>query len=151
MRISVAKILAFFGLCKRVEAAGGWVVNERGEWLLIYRGGRWDLPKGHVERGETPAEAAVREVEEETGVRVEPVRFLRKTRHTYIMYGRRELKRTWWFEMRACSDGALQPQREEGIERVAWLMPEEVRSLLPGMFPTIRRVLNEQLKINNEK
>ena len=42
-----------------VEAAGGVVVNDRGEYLMIHRNGRWDLPKGHVEPGESTAECAV--------------------------------------------------------------------------------------------
>ena len=44
---------AFAAAFRLVEAAGGAVVNDRGERLMIYRNGRWDLPKGHWERGET--------------------------------------------------------------------------------------------------
>ena len=54
-----------------VRAAGGIVTDEAGRMLLIRRNGRWDLPKGKVEAGETLLQAALREVEEETGVRVE--------------------------------------------------------------------------------
>ena len=102
-----------------VEAAGGVVVNDCGEWLMIHRNGRWDLPKGHWEPGETIEECAVREVGEETGVRgVRIVRPLCETFHAYPMRGRWELKRTRWFEMRFDGACALSPQREEGIERV---------------------------------
>ena len=57
-------------------------MNDRGEYLMIHRNGRWDLPKGHVEPGESTAECAVREFAEETGaVGAEVVRFLCRTLH----------------------------------------------------------------------
>lgn len=126
-----------------VEAAGGVAVDAEGRWLLIHRNGRWDLPKGHVEPGESVAECAVRETAEETGVAgAEVERFLCRTRHAYCLYGRWELKTTHWFRMRVTGPGAEPaPQREEGIDRAAWLAPTEVEALKPGMFPTILRVL----------
>lgn len=126
-----------------VEAAGGVVVDAEGRWLLIHRNGRWDLPKGHVEPGESVADCAVRETAEETGVAgAEVERFLCRTRHAYCLYGRWELKTTHWFRMRTTGAGAVTaPQREEGIDRAAWLAPAEVEALKPGMFPTILRVL----------
>mgnify|MGYP000760544428 FL=1 len=124
-----------------VEAAGGVVVNDRGEYLMIHRNGRWDLPKGHVEPGESTAECAVREVAEETGaVGAEVVRFLCRTLHAYYMHGRWELKATHWFEMRVSSSRALKPQREEGIDVAAWCPAAELKDRLEGMFPTVRRV-----------
>ena len=102
-----------------VEAAGGVVVNDRGEYLMIHRNGRWDLPKGHVEPGESTAECAVREVAEETGA-----------------VG----AATHWFELRVSSSRALKPQREEGIDVAAWCPAAELKDRLEGMFPTVRRV-----------
>lgn len=124
-----------------VEAAGGIVVNERGEWLMIHRNGRWDLPKGHLESWETLEECAVREVGEETGVRGACVeRHLCDTLHGYNLYGKWELKRTHWYRMRIASDTRPAPQREEGIDRARWCCPEQVRHNLKSTFPTIRRV-----------
>ena len=126
----------------QIEAAGGVVVNDCGEWLMIHRNGRWDLPKGHWEPGETIEECAVREVGEETGVRgVRIVRPLCETFHAYPMRGRWELKRTRWFEMRFDGACALSPQREEGIERVVWCPPSELDGRLRATFPTIRCVM----------
>lgn len=139
MKIVCAKVLIFFGLCKPVRAAGGVVVDGEGRALMIHRNGRWDLPKGHIEAGECPEQAALREVFEETGVRAEIVKFLRATRHTYLLRGTRELKTTRWFEMRALST-ATTPQKEEGIDRAEWLTPREIDALLPGSYRTIRRV-----------
>src|SRR4051812_48020306 len=52
-----------------IRAAGGLVVNDGGEMLFIFRRGKWDLPKGKLEEGEDLEECAVREVEEETGLK----------------------------------------------------------------------------------
>lgn len=51
-----------------VKAGGGLVYNKEGEVLFIFRNGKWDLPKGGMEKGEEIEETALREVEEETGV-----------------------------------------------------------------------------------
>ena len=67
----------------QIEAAGGVVVNDRGEWLMMRRNGRWDLPKGHLECGERIEACAAREIAEETGVCAEPVRPLCRTWHAY--------------------------------------------------------------------
>ena len=123
-----------------VDAAGGIAVNGRGEWLMIHRNGRWDLPKGHLEPYEMLSECAVREVAEETGVRCEVVRPLCQTYHAYNLYGKWELKRTSWYELRALDGGEPSPQTEEGIDRVAWCDALEAERHLRDSFPTIRCV-----------
>ena len=131
-----------------VEAGGGVVVDDRGRWLLIHRNGRWDLPKGHLEAGESIETCAVREVEEETGVRSEVVRPLCATLHAYWFpkTSRWELKQTRWFELRAVGASALQPQTEEGIESVVWCTPAEAAEHVREAFPTIRRVAEAMLR-----
>jgi len=132
---------AAFAACFRpVEAAGGVVVDEGGRRLMIYRNGRWDLPKGHWEQGETLEACALREVREETGVAAAIRRPLCDTLHAYACAAGWELKRTHWFEMTASGSAALSPQTEEGIERVCWCSPVEVELHLKQTFPTIRRV-----------
>ena len=62
------------------KAGGGLVYNKKGEVLFIFRNGKWDLPKGGIEKGEEIEETAMREVEEETGVgRLSINRKLQKT------------------------------------------------------------------------
>lgn len=112
----------FFSLYKLVEAAGGVVYNPSNAVLFIYRRGFWDLPKGKIDQGETIAEAAVREVCEETGVgNLELGAELMQGYHTYKEKdGRRMLKRTYWFAMKT-TDMTLTPQAEEGIELATWM------------------------------
>ena len=130
----------FFAEFKRVEAAGGVVCNEHGESLMIYRNNRWDLPKGHIDKGESVEACAVREVAEETGVEgAKIVRFLCNTLHAYGVYGEWELKRTAWYELSA-SSCPTKPQTEEGIVEARWCTEAEVEANLRTTFPTIRKV-----------
>ena len=130
----------FFAEFKYIEAAGGLVENERGETLMILCYRRWDLPKGHVDLGESDEECAVREIAEETGVEgAKIIRFLCNTFHTYNVYGEWELKRTAWFQLTA-QNCPTKPQNEEDIAVAKWCSPEEVEENLRSTYPTIRNV-----------
>lgn len=125
-----------------VEAAGGVVTDSEGRWLMMSRRDRWDFPKGHVEQGETFEQTAVREIEEETGVRGVIRRKLCETWHAYYFEPNRrwEVKRTYWYHLDVESAPELKPQTEEDITRVVWCSAEEVRKNLRNTFPTIRCV-----------
>ena len=111
----------FQGIYKIVEAAGGVVENDAGEILMIFRRDWWDLPKGKIDKGETPEIAAVREVKEETGLEhVTLNKFLCLTYHTYILKEKRILKPTYWYKMHS-NDQKLIPQTLEDILEVKWL------------------------------
>ena len=132
---------AFAAEFTAVEAAGGVVRDDEGRALMIYRNGRWDLPKGHLETGETIAACAVREVAEETGIEAENEsdEELCSTLHCYNLYGKWEMKRTHWFAMRYVS-GSPRPQSEEGIARAEWLAGGELENAVRQSYPTIRQV-----------
>ena len=133
---------AFARQMKWVEAAGGVMESDRGEVVMISRNGRWDLPKGHREQGESFEECAAREAEEETGVKVAEVgRLLAATLHAYNIYGEWELKLTAWYVMRALSR-QLTPQREEGIVRAEWVAPDCIEGQIKNSFPTIKKVFS---------
>ena len=126
---------------KAVTAAGGAVKDDAGRTLMIYRRGRYDLPKGHWEQGETIEECALREVGEETGVtNAKIIAPICNTLHAYDVYGEWELKRTHWFRMKADGGADTVPQAEEGIEVAEWLTEAEIDDRLPQSFPTIRDV-----------
>ena len=114
---------------KVVEAAGG-VVEKNGKFLMIYRRKVWDLPKGKLDKGESIRECAVREVEEETGVKVRIDKKVDAVWHTYIDRKKYILKKTHWFAMHCVDDKKMAPQKDEGIKKVEWMDMEEVRKAL---------------------
>ncbi len=125
-----------------VEAAGGLVTNEKGEYLFIYRNDKWDLPKGKIEKDEKVKEAAVREVEEECGIKISALREkICKTYHVYMSRGELVLKKTHWFKMDCTGVFKLKPQKEEGITDVRWFQKHHVEPILANTFPSIMDVL----------
>jgi 8-oxo-dGTP pyrophosphatase MutT (NUDIX family) len=133
---------AFFKLFIPVTAAGGLVENEKGEFLLIHRRGKWDLPKGKLEKGESIEACAVREVEEETGLQnIELKNLLTITYHTYEEFGKHILKDSHWYRMKVSGTQALVPQTEEDILEVKWVKKKDLIMYLPDSFPSIRDVL----------
>lgn len=122
-----------------VKAGGGLVYNQKGEVLFIFRNGKWDLPKGGIEKKEEIEQTAMREVEEETGVDgLKITQKLQKTYHVFKRNGRYKLKVTHWFEMKTNFEGIPQGQIEEGIEKVAWLKPDEVKEALTNSYENIK-------------
>ena len=132
-------------LFKLVKAAGGVVVKQDCI-LLMFRRGVWDLPKGKLDPGERSREAAVREVEEETGVRAALGEKLCTTWHTYIHNGNRVLKRTKWYRMTCLDDSRMAPQTEEGISQLQWMTYAEARTAFTKSFSSIRYVFDEFMK-----
>lgn len=132
----------FSAAFKVIEAAGGLVKNGKGEYLFIFRNGKWDLPKGKVEKGEAIKTAAIREVEEECGVgKLKIVKELESTYHTYSIDDKAILKRTYWFEM-ICDDASeLVPQVEEGITEVRWMAKSELDCVFQNTYESIKEVL----------
>jgi len=127
-----------------IDAAGGLVQNDKGEFLLIFRRNRWDLPKGKVEKGEDLEVAALREVEEETGVSELSVqRHLITTYHTYVQDGKSILKRTYWFAMKCLGNQQLVPQVEEDIVKVEWVNESNLSNYLSASYSNIQAVFDE--------
>jgi len=136
---------------RRISAAGGLVFNEKEELLLIKRQGKWDLPKGKVDKGETVEQAAVREVEEECGIELLELGMpIEKTFHTYFMENQRVLKTTHWFHMKALKYGNMAPQLEENITDLAWFNPKTLDLPQLDTYNSIRELLDESLRKINE-
>ncbi len=126
------------------KAGGGLVYNKNGEVLFIFRNGKWDLPKGGIDKGEEIEDTATREVEEETGVtNLTIVKKLQKTYHIFKRNGEYRLKITHWFEMNTTFDGVLVGQIEEGIEKVAWLNPTQIKEALKNSYENIKLLFDE--------
>ncbi len=121
------------------KAGGGLVTNPKGEVLFIFRNGKWDLPKGGIEKGEEIHETALREVMEETGVRgLRAHEKICKTYHIFKRNGRYKLKITHWFRMETDYSGPLEGQLEEGIEKVEWIKPSEIPAALQNSYENIK-------------
>ena len=129
---------------KLIEAAGGVVYNTQARILAIFRRGSWDLPKGKIDPGETPPIAAVREVQEETGIQqIELGKLIGSTYHTYrLKSGKRVLKRTYWYKMQT-NDMDLKPQTEEDIEQALWIGPKAFLNGNYPMYNSIREVVEQ--------
>ncbi|MDP9081183.1 MAG: NUDIX domain-containing protein [Bacteroidota bacterium] len=135
-----------------IKAAGGLVKNEYDEYLFIYRNEKWDLPKGKIEKQEGTKEAAVREVEEECGIKVSKLdERICKTYHCYIYKGDVVLKKTYWFNMRCKGQNNLKPQKEEGITDVRWFKKEDISPIVENTFPSIMDVLVKEKLIEGVK
>ena len=123
-----------------IHAAGGIVSDENDEILMIFRYGCWDFPKGKVEAGEEWPTAALREVEEETGLHdialAEP---FPNTYHTYTLHGTPVLKITHWYAMRAPQQ-PLTPQTEEDISQAVWVPREEVAEQLRDSYLSLKEL-----------
>ncbi len=131
---------------KVVMAAGG-VVEKDGNYLLIYRKKRWDLPKGKLDSGESIETCAIREVEEETGVKVGLGQEITAVWHTYISNKKYVLKKTYWYAMECLDDSKMKPQKKEGIKKAEWMDLEMVRQSLHDSYRSIRYVMQEYIKL----
>lgn len=122
-----------------VVAAGGMVTNKDKETLFIYRNDKWDLPKGKVDKGEAVEHAAIREVEEETGVKnLEIDELLKKTYHIFKRNGTYKLKETYWYLMHTAYQGELIPQIDENIVLAEWRPKSQIPELLNNSYENIK-------------
>ena len=134
---------AFWRKFVLVKAAGGLAGNGEGQYLFMVRRGKWDLPKGKLDPGETLEQCAVREVGEETGL--QKVRLgapLLVTYHTYDENGKHILKETHWFRMDADGNQIITPQQEEQITRLEWAGEKERAVIIKNTFPSIIDVMH---------
>jgi 8-oxo-dGTP pyrophosphatase MutT (NUDIX family) len=126
-----------------IDAAGGLVLNGKGEILLIKRRGKWDLPKGKAEPGESPEQTALREVEEEcglTGLILQPL--LTSTYHIYKLNKDLMLKKTDWFEMKYKGESAPVPLAKEDISEARWIKRVRLKEIYENTYASIVDVIN---------
>jgi 8-oxo-dGTP pyrophosphatase MutT (NUDIX family) len=129
-----------------VDAAGGLVRHTSGRYLFIEKKGRLDLPKGHMEPGEEAESCALREVSEECGITGHKiVRAITPSYHTYSWEGISYLKKTNWFLMEYEGIMKTEPQTEEGITKVEWLLPDELNSIKSNAWLSLMEVINSSV------
>ena len=132
-----------------IEAAGGFIEKDN-EFLFIHRQGIWDLPKGKLEKGETIKNAAIRECEEECGIKqLSITKQLSSSFHLYKYKKGFALKQSYWFYMKSDYSKKLTPQIEEDIDEVKWFSKHEIETIIINhTYYTIRDVINEALGIS---
>lgn len=138
-------------MSEKIVAAGGIVQNEEGKILFQLRRGKWDLPKGKLEEGETVEECAVREVEEETGLRdIELGELVGITTHQYTERGKDIDKETHWFAMKVSGSQQLSPQVEEDILELRWVAENELAFYLTNTFSNIITIIENYFDDHNQ-
>ena len=134
---------------KVVKASGG-VVRKQEKVLLIFRLGKWDLPKGKLKKKEESIKCAKREVEEECSIKVDVKDKICSTWHAYVRKGKRILKRTDWYEMNCLEDSNMQPQLAEFIEDVKWMGYKDVMRSVKNSYASIQEVADEYYRLHSE-
>ena len=132
----------FLRLLPNIVAVGGKVINSDGKILFIFRNGKWDLPKGKAEQKETIDQTALREVEEETGVKgLSITKPLEITYHIFKRNDQYFIKKTYWFEMFSDYIGDLKPQIKEGITKVKWVGPKKLKKVKKNIYANIEALI----------
>lgn len=127
-----------------IEAAGGMVLNPKGELLMIFRRGQWDMPKGKLDDGESIEHCALREVSEETGLtKLKLIRELKTTYHTYTYKGKIALKPSHWYLMHYHGNEKFVPQLEEDITEIKWVNKKEAKLLIGNAYASIKEMIKK--------
>lgn len=135
----------------KIIAAGGIVENEEGKILFQFRRGKWDLPKGKLDDGESIEECALREVEEETGLtNIELGEFIGVTHHFYTEKDTEIEKETHWFAMKITGNPKLVPQLEEDITELRWVAENELKDYLSNSFDNIVAITEKYFDDHNQ-
>lgn len=136
----------FIPAFKLITAAGGVVIRDS-KLLFIFRNEKWDLPKGKIDNGETPEQAAIREVTEECGITGHTiVRQLPPTFHIYQSpytndLGKWILKKTFWFEMNYSGAENGTPETGENITEIRWFGREELQEVLQNTYKNLEQII----------
>lgn len=134
----------------KVVKAGGGIVEKGDKILLIYRKGKWDLPKGKLEKKEKKKDGALREVEEECNIKVKLGDEITHTWHTYILNGKKHLKKTYWYRFECLDDSQMKPQLEESITDVRWMDEKGTRQAMVNSYRSIRHVVKKYYSLSTK-
>tara|TARA_B100000963_G_scaffold273458_1_gene241682 strand:+ start:11569 stop:12180 length:612 start_codon:yes stop_codon:yes gene_type:complete len=140
----------FLDMFKLIEASGGLVKNiKTNRFLFIFRNNKWDLPKGRINKNEEVKTAAIREVEEETGVKnLSIIKPLNTTYHVFKKNRKYRLKKTFWYLMHTDYSNKLTPEKKEGIDKAVWIEKNAIVTLNSTMYQNINLVISDYLDSN---
>ena len=140
----------FLDMFKLIEASGGLVKNiKTNHFLFIFRNKKWDLPKGRINKNEEVKTAAIREVEEETGVQnLSIIKPLNTTYHIFKKNRKYRLKKTFWYLMHTDYSNKLTPEKKEGIDKAVWIEKNAIVTLKSTMYQNINLVISDHLDSN---
>ena len=140
----------FLNMFKLIEASGGLVKNiKTNHFLFIFRNKKWDLPKGRINKNEEVKTAAIREVEEETGVQnLSIIKPLNTTYHVFKKKRKYRLKKTFWYLMHTDYSNKLTPEKKEGIDKAVWIEKNAIVTLKSTMYQNINLVISNYLDSN---
>jgi 8-oxo-dGTP pyrophosphatase MutT (NUDIX family) len=129
---------------KTISAAGGLVLNDANELLMMFRRGKWDLPKGKLDPGETLEVCALREVKEETGL--QELILGEKAGVTYHQYfdqwlNEEVIKESHWYHMKAPGIQTLTPQTEEDITELKWVKGDALEACLQNSYENVKQIV----------
>lgn len=134
----------FASYFKTLLAAGGLVLNNMDQIIMIHRFGYWDFPKGKVEKGESLEAAGIRETEEETGVKgLSIIKKLPTVYHIYNYSNKWILKETAWFLMKTDYCGLLTPQLEEEIMAAKWIPIDFLNQYIEQSYSGLQILVEE--------
>ncbi|HNQ13249.1 MAG TPA: NUDIX domain-containing protein [Bacteroidia bacterium] len=134
----------------QINAAGA-LVKDQTKFLLIFRNNNWDLPKGKKEDGESFELTAIREVEEETNIKVELIKPLCYTYHMYEQENKIILKSTCWYQAAALNINKQEPQIEEGITELAWCNLTELIVRITNSYRSLMEVVECYQRLSNAR
>ena len=139
---------------KQIEASGGLVIDRQERILFIFKGGRWDLPKGLIERGEEASDVAAKEVSEETGLPLDSLHVVSElipTCHISKFGKEKSIKRTRWFLLQFLGkETPFNPQVSEGIEHCDWVPLWDLDRPLANCPARIRYLIAFWQKVRRE-
>lgn len=129
----------------RLITSGGVVIQSH-QILFIFKNGRWDLPKGHLEEGNSSKETALIEISEETGLPKKNLTVLKKLIPTHYhkrVQGEMIVKKTIWYlvEFNGNMDMPLIPDKNEGITECRWFSLNELVLVLEESHERIRYLM----------
>ena len=111
--------------------AGSIVINQNQEMLLIYRKGKWDFPKGKLEKEEKTKEGALRETAEETGLNLKQLKVKSPQMKTTHLKRGKKIKTQWYVISYTGCLNSFVPQKKEGIIACTWVSLSLIETYLP--------------------